>query len=208
MAPLDDTPVRVYPFRFGPGFRLAALPFGVGPDNARVEVTGTHLVARFGPWRVTTSIGNIVRAEVTGPYALPKVLGPAHLSFRDRGLTFATNRDRGVCLGFVEPVRGLDRWGWVRHPGLTVTVADPDALVQELVAISQHADTLVRDELAALETHTTSELRALAVRLGLRRVSTMRKTDLVQAILAHDDLAAAALRTELDDQRASQEARS
>lgn len=207
MAPLDDTPVRVHPFRFGPGFRLAALPFGVHPDNARIEVTGTHLVARFGPWRVTTSTGNIARAEVTGPYALPKVLGPAHLSLRDRGLTFATNHERGVCLGFVEPVRGIDPWGWVRHPGLTVTVADPDALVQELVSISQHADSLVRDEHAALDAHTTSELRALGTRLGLRRVSTMRKADLVQAILDHDDLAAAALRTELDEQRAPHGAR-
>jgi hypothetical protein len=64
-----------------------------------------------------------------------KVLGPPHLSFRDRGLTFATNQERGVCVRFHEPVAGIDPRGWIRHPGLTVTVEDPEALI---AAIERH----------------------------------------------------------------------
>jgi hypothetical protein len=65
---------------------------------------------------------------VTGPYALLKTAGPARLAITDRGLTFATNGDRGVRLTFATPVRGLDPLGLLRHPELTVTVADPDRL--------------------------------------------------------------------------------
>ena len=58
-----------------------------------------------------------------------KTAGPAHLSLADRGLTFATNGDRGVCLIMREPVSGIDPFGLLRHPNLTVTVADCDGLV-------------------------------------------------------------------------------
>ena len=61
-----------------------------------------------------------------------KTIGPAHLSLADRGLTFATNRDEGVCIRFHEPVKGIDPLGVLRHPALTVTVDDVDALVASL----------------------------------------------------------------------------
>ena len=35
------------------------------------------------------------------------------------------NPDEGVCIRFAEPVRGMDPMGKIRHPGLTVTVAEP-----------------------------------------------------------------------------------
>ena len=69
---------------------------------------------------------------MTGPYSVPKTLGPAHLSFRDRGLTFATTSRQGVCVEFHRPVTGIDPLGLIHHPGLTVTVAEPEALVDEL----------------------------------------------------------------------------
>ena len=106
--PLEQSIVTEHRFRFVPAFRLAALPFGVHPGATRVEILGTHLLARFGPWSVATPISNVADATVTGPYAWPKVAGPAHLSFADRGLTFATNADRGVCITFKEPVRGIE----------------------------------------------------------------------------------------------------
>lgn len=62
--------------------------------------------------------------SITGPYRFVKTAGPAHLSLTDRGLTFATNGDRGVCLAMVEPVRGIDLFGLLPHPNLTLTVAD------------------------------------------------------------------------------------
>lgn len=125
-------PVDRFPFAFAPVYRLAALPFGVTPSCALVEISDDELRARFGPWRVRTPIVNIAGVETTGPYRMLLTAGPAHLSFADRGLTMATNSDRGVCIRFHEPVRGLEPTGRLRHPGLTVTVADCDGLVIRL----------------------------------------------------------------------------
>jgi hypothetical protein len=57
-----------------------------------------------------------------------KTAGPAHVSLVDRGLTFASTGRRGVCIRFFEPVRGIEPLGVIRHPSLTVTVREPDAL--------------------------------------------------------------------------------
>lgn len=89
-------------------------------------------MARFGRWHVRTPILNVAGAEPTGPYAFLKTAGPARLSITDRGLTFATNGDRGVCVSFHSPVKGIDRTGRIRHPELTVTVLDVDGLLLEL----------------------------------------------------------------------------
>ena len=121
-----------YPFRFHPLYRLLALPFGVTPTRSSVRLGAGWLRARFGPWSVETPLDNVAEVEVTGPYRLVTTVGPAHLSFTDRGLTFATNPDRGVCIRFRSPVRGMDPAGALRHPGLTVTVADVDGLRRAL----------------------------------------------------------------------------
>jgi hypothetical protein len=87
------------------------------------------LDVRFGPWRVSTPLANVA---VTGPYAFWKTAGPARLAITDRGLTFASNGDRGVLISLHTPVRGLDPLGVLRHPELTVTVADVDRLAELL----------------------------------------------------------------------------
>jgi hypothetical protein len=97
-----------------------------------VEVDEETFLARFGPWRVRTPLTNITDVEVTGPYAFWKTAGPARYAITDRGLTFATNGDRGVLISFEKPVRGLDPLGILRHPELTVTVADVDGLADLL----------------------------------------------------------------------------
>ena len=74
---------------------------------------------------------------VTGPYAFLKTAGPARLAITDRGLTFATNGDRGVLISFRTSVRGLDPLGMLRHPELTVTVAEFDRLAELLDARSR-----------------------------------------------------------------------
>src|SRR5436305_1548564 len=102
MAPDDG--VRTYRFRFDSTYRALALPFGTTPSHAWVRVGDGRLAARFGPWTVTTPLANVAGAEESGPYTLPKTAGPARLSFADRGLTFASNGDRGACIRFREPV--------------------------------------------------------------------------------------------------------
>ena len=122
-----------FPFTFSPLYRAAAVLFGVTPRTALVAVGEGRLDARFGPWRLRTELDNIVDAELTGPYALWRTVGPAHLSFADHGLTMATNPDRGVCIRFAQPVPGLEPTGRLRHPGLTATVADCPGLLEALL---------------------------------------------------------------------------
>ncbi|MET9000403.1 hypothetical protein [Amycolatopsis sp. Hca4] len=102
----------------------------LGP-RAGLDLDAAGLRVRFGPWLVETPLSNLAGAEATGPYHPLRVLGP-RLSLADRGLTFGTTTQGGVCLRFREPVRGIDPWGRIRHPGLTVTVSEP-VLVAEAV---------------------------------------------------------------------------
>jgi hypothetical protein len=129
--PRIDTLHR-FSFRFEPLLVPAAAAVGVTPWTAWVELDPDELRARFGPWSLRTPRSNIESAERTGPYRFLKVAGPPHLSFADHGLTMATNRRAGVCLQFVDPVTGIEPTGRIRHPGLTVTVDDPDELVRLL----------------------------------------------------------------------------
>ena len=121
-----------FPFRFHPMYRRLARPFGVTPDRAWVDLREEELDVRYGPWRVRTPTTNIAGVEATGPYAFLKTAGPARLGITDRGLTFASNGDRGVCITFHSAVAGIDRAGRIRHPELTVTVLDIDGLMEAL----------------------------------------------------------------------------
>jgi hypothetical protein len=126
--------VERFAFCFARTYRLPARAFGITPTSAFVDVGDGQLDAHFGPWRVSTPLANITEVAVTGPYAFLKTAGPARLAITDRGLTFATNRDRGVLISFRTPVRGLDPLGIIRHRELTATVADVDRLAELLRA--------------------------------------------------------------------------
>jgi hypothetical protein len=126
-----------FQFRFSTPYRIVALPFGILPSTCEVRVDDDGLLARFGLWRVQTNVENIADVEVTGPYTFVKTAGPAHLSLADRGLTFATNSDQGVCIRFHTPVAGMEPTGVLRHPSLTVTVADCDRLADILRQTSE-----------------------------------------------------------------------
>jgi Protein of unknown function (DUF2795) len=136
--PVEHAPFSLrFGFRFDSWYRLAALPFGVSPSSAHVDVRTSAegerlLVAHFGPWTVTTPVTNVLSTAPTGPYAAVKTIGPAHVSLRDLGLTFATNRERGLCIRFRKAVPGLAPTSLIRHPALTVTVEDPEGLARVL----------------------------------------------------------------------------
>ena len=121
-----------FEFRFATPYWVASLPFGVTPASCEVAIGSGTLQVRFGPWRVQTALNNIADVAITGPYRFLKTAGPAHLSLADRGLTFATNGDRGVCLEFSVPIKGIEPTGRLRHPNLTITVADCDGLAAAL----------------------------------------------------------------------------
>jgi hypothetical protein len=127
-------------FAFARAYRVMAIPFGITPATAWVDVGGETLDVRFGPWRLSTPLTNITDVGLTGPYAFWKTAGPARLAITDRGLTFATNGDRGVLISFRSPVRGLDPLGVIRHPELTVTVADVRRLAELLRSSHDEAD--------------------------------------------------------------------
>lgn len=114
---------RRFEFRFQKMYLPMLAAVGVTPATAHVVVTDDRIVARFGPWLCSTSLSNICDVCVTGPYTAVKAIG-ARLSMTDRGLTFGTTTEQGVCLTFERPVPGLDPLGVLRHPGLTVTVDD------------------------------------------------------------------------------------
>jgi hypothetical protein len=118
-----------FPFAFEPRVVPFSTLFGVTPRTAWVDIDEQDLTVRFGLWKLVTPRRNIVDGEVTGPYSFAKVAGPAHLSFADHGVTFATTTERGVCFRLREPVPGIAPFGRLPHPGVTVTVADPEGLL-------------------------------------------------------------------------------
>ena len=121
-----------FAFRFDPRYQYAARPFGITPESAWVEVDAAGLDARFGPWRLRTPLDNVRSVDITGPYRFIKTAGPARLGITDRGLTFATNGDRGVLIAFVKSLPAIEPLGVLRHPELTVTVEDVEGLARAL----------------------------------------------------------------------------
>ncbi len=132
MPPPSATDEIHYPFAFAPSYRLPALLFGVTPRTTGVTLGPGGLRVRFGPWLLRTPLANIAGARTTGGFGYLRTAGPAHLSFADRGVTFATNGDAAACVEFHRPVPGIDPTRVITHPGATITVADPDALVAHL----------------------------------------------------------------------------
>lgn len=123
-----------FDFDFDPAYQAMALLFGVTPSRTGVELLDGRFVARYGFWTLETTMDNIASYEISGPYRIWTTIGPAHLSLADQGLTFASNRRRGLCITFKEPVPGLEPTGRLRHPGLTVTVSDVDGLALALAS--------------------------------------------------------------------------
>lgn len=125
---------HVYPFRFTRRYRLAALAFGITPESARVTVEDDRLEVRFGSWRLESPLANVTSVQMTGPYSFIKTAGPPRLSLVDRGLTFATNGECGVCVAFRKPLPAIEPTGRLRHPGVTVTVAEVTGLADLLMS--------------------------------------------------------------------------
>jgi hypothetical protein len=121
-----------FEFAFAPSYRVPAFLFGIRPGTAHVTVTDDELRVQFGPWRLRTPLTNVADSETSGGFGWLKTAGPPHLSLADRGVTFATNGDRALCVRFLTPVAGIDPTRTLLHPAATITVADPEALQRAL----------------------------------------------------------------------------
>lgn len=121
-------PAERFAFAFAASYRLPAFAFGIMPGRAWVEVDASRLSVRFGPWSLQTPLLNIASTTLTGDFAFLKTAGPPHLSLADSGITFATNGARALCLELHHPVAGIEPTGRLKHRGVTLTVADPEAL--------------------------------------------------------------------------------
>jgi hypothetical protein len=120
---VSSEPIR-FPFAFDP--RAAALLriAGVRPETAWISLADDRLSVHFGRFRLTTALENVFDTQLTGPYNWLKAIG-VRVSLADKGVTFGTNAKAGVCVRFRTPVEAVGRRLGLRHPGMTVTVADP-----------------------------------------------------------------------------------
>ena len=120
-----------FPLRLDPPWRWALRLIGVRPGAAQVELTDDgRLIATYGRLGVETTIANIKGYRRTGPYRWWKAIGP-RASLVDRGFTFGTSSQPGICLCFDDWVEsGYVRGG--RMESLTVMVKDGGGLARAL----------------------------------------------------------------------------
>jgi hypothetical protein len=130
-APDGHEEVEQFHFEFEPRYRALLALLGVTPGTATVTLDADRMVARFGFWTCVTTFDNVREVCTTGPYRGYRAIGPRG-SMADRGLTFGSTTAGGVCMLFREPVHGLDPFGAIDHPGLTVTVADRERFATSL----------------------------------------------------------------------------
>ncbi len=119
-----------FDFSFDPRYRRLLWLVGASDHTSRIRVTEQTFSAWFGVCRVRTSLANVAGVELTGPYQPLRAIG-IRLG-ADRGLTFGSTPERGLCITFHRPVRGIEPFGLIRHPSLTVTPVDPLGLGQAL----------------------------------------------------------------------------
>lgn len=95
-----------------------------GSDGVEITDDG-RLLATYGWAKIDTPVTNVDHTEISGPHRWWTAVG-LRLSFADDGITFGTNSERGLCIGFVERVPKVI--GWRPHSALWVSVTDPEGL--------------------------------------------------------------------------------
>jgi hypothetical protein len=135
-----DHPSYRADFAIDPRYAAVLRLFGVRRERAWIGLDGERLRVRFGFWRFETSVANIDCVRLTGPYrSALRAVGP-HISLKDRGLSFGTNTEAGVCILFRRPVPGRETLGLIDHPGLTVTPVRPEDVKDALEAARDAAE--------------------------------------------------------------------
>ncbi len=117
---------RFFPYRFDDRWKPLFAALRVKDTDGVTLTDDGMLRATYGFAAVETPLDNVDHTEISGPHRWYTAVG-LRLSFADDGLTMGTNRRRGVCIGFVEPVPKVI--GFRDHSALWVSVADPEGLV-------------------------------------------------------------------------------
>ena len=104
--------------------------FGVRPDDAWIALGDAPdgiLEVRFGWYRFRTTIGNVERWQIEGPFRWITAIG-VRMSVRHRDITFGGSHHGGVRIDFRERVP----WGILRVPAVYVPADDLERLGAEL----------------------------------------------------------------------------
>ena len=125
------TGIDTFEFSFSPRFSGLLRLGGITSETTLVTVTDDEYRVRFGGWKLSTPIDNCTGTCLTEGYRWYKAIG-ARGSFKDKGVTFGTSTERGVCVLFAEAVASLVPGNLMKHPGCTVTVADCEGLIAAL----------------------------------------------------------------------------
>lgn len=123
-------------FAFETKYAPFLLPFGVTRDSAWLRIDDDGVEVRFGFFKLTTPVSNITGYQLSGDYKAYRAIG-VRTSLADRGVTFGSTTERGLCVTFASPVAVKPGIG-LRHPGMTVTVEDVEGLADELEALGIH----------------------------------------------------------------------
>jgi hypothetical protein len=119
-----------FPIRIEPRYRLVLRLFGVRDGNAWVELDATTIRARFGWAGMETSLANVERWAIEGPWRAITALG-IRMSIRHRDITFGGTPRGGVRLDFRQPIR----FGLFRPPAFYLTVEDLEGFAAALAAL-------------------------------------------------------------------------
>ena len=125
---------RHFDFRFDRPARYLLAALGVTPATSGVDVGPETIDIRYGPWRVSLDRSNVQEVSVSGPFSAWRAIGP-RLSLADRGVTFGTSTQAGVCLALRQPVAALAPGWLLTHPGITLTVDRPEDLASLLTPV-------------------------------------------------------------------------
>jgi hypothetical protein len=123
--------IDTFEFAFEPRYGRLLRLGGLTPETTLVTVADEEFRVRFGGWKLSTALENCTGTCLTEGYRWFKAIG-ARGSFKDKGVTFGTTTERGVCVLFAEPVAALVPGNLMKHPGCTVTVQDCEGLIEAL----------------------------------------------------------------------------
>ncbi len=122
---------KEFPIRIGArSAPLLRILFGVTPSRAFATIDGQRVAVRFGRFGIETSVANVERWRIEGPWRWITAIG-VRRSIRGGDLSFAGSPRGGVRLDLRERLR----YGPLRVPAVYVGAEDLDGFAAALAAL-------------------------------------------------------------------------